>query len=116
MIRLTEAEHDPWPLWRHGLVVLFFSVATLLVVGYGFGSEDSANYIPLVWSHLEPGLYAGDTAFGWIRESSWSHHAAFFAAGMAFLARLFTMEGAFFLAHGASLFVLLWAWWLIGRG
>lgn len=115
MIRLTEAEHDPWPLWRHALVVLLFSFATLFVVGYGFGSEDSANYIPLVWAHLEPGLYAGDTAFGWILASSWSHHAAFFAGGMAGLARLFTMEGAFLLAHGASLFALLWAWWLIGR-
>lgn len=105
----------PVPITMHAGLIGLFALSMLFAVGYRFGTEDSANYIPLVWARLEPGLYAGDTAFDWILASSWNHHASFFAETMGALARLLTVEGAFFAIHGLSLFALLWAWWLIGR-
>lgn len=103
------------PVWTHSVLLAAFALCALLAVGYGFGSADSANYIPLVWARLDPGLFAGDTVFGWILASSWSYHASFFTSLMAMLSSLTSVEWAFFLLHLVSLVTLFGAWWLVGR-
>lgn len=98
----------------HALVLAIFSVGVLLTTGYGFGINDSANYIPLVWERIEPGVYRGDVMFEEILKSPWNLHTAFFSGLMGLLGKVMTLEWAFFLAHLVSLWGLFFAFWALG--
>lgn len=107
--------HRLGPWLGHVLLVAVFAGGAILQQGYGFGAVDSANYIPFTARQLDPGLYPGDEVFSWMAESAWAYHVSFFSSLMGLLGRLFTLEGAYFLGHLTSMWLLFLAWWGIGR-
>lgn len=104
-----------WPWLGHGLLVAVFAIGLVLQQGYGFGAVDSANYIPFSARQLDPELYPVDDVFSWMVESSWGYHVSFFSTIMAMIGRLLSLEGAYFVGHLGSMWLLLFAWWGIGR-
>lgn len=111
----ADVAEGAWPGWVHGLVLALFAISALIGTGYGFATNDASNYMPLTWIRLEPGLYPTDEVFGWIRDSSWARHAAFFSTMTAALARLAPLEWVAFWLHSVCLWALFAAWWRIGR-
>ncbi len=90
---------------RH-LFFLAATAATLLVVGYHFGTFDQAMHIPLLKADLDPTLYPGDP-FIQLRGSYYSFYWYFFE----FFLRLGWLEPALFITHLVCTYLAYWALW-----
>ncbi len=94
---------------RH-LFFLAATAATVLVIGYHFGTFDQAMHIPLLKAQLNPALYPGDP-FIELSGSYYSYYWRFFGVFL----RLGWLEPALFITHLLCTYLAYWAFWELSQ-
>lgn len=108
LIRLSEKlQHSR--LARH-LLFLFATVATLLFIGYNFGTFDEAMHIPFLKSDAYPEMYDGDAMIG-LHSIYYSYFWHFFVPVL----RAGWLEPALFVLHLATIYLSFWAFWELSQ-
>ena len=90
---------------RH-LFFLAATVATVLLIGYQFGTFDEAMHIPFLKDMAYPGLYPGDSMLE-LHNIYYSYFWQFF---IPFL-KLGWLEPTLFIVHLATIYLTYWAVW-----
>ncbi len=108
LTRLAEKMQQDARL-RH-LFFLAATAATVLVVGYHFGTFDQAMHIPLIKADLNPALYPSDP-FIQLRGSYYSYYWHFFE----FFLRIGWLEPSLFITHLVCTYLAYWAIWELSQ-
>lgn len=86
------------------------TAATVLIVGYHYGTFDQSMHLPLLKADLDPSLYPGDP-FTHLRNSYHSFYWYFFE----FFLSLGWLEPALFITHLACTYLAYWALWNLSQ-
>ncbi len=98
--------------FRNTLLILLFSIAAFLVMGYHPGIEDDGVYLTAVKSNLHPGLYPHDSDFFRVQLQ-----ATYFDAWVAGFVRIthIPAAAATMLLQFATIVLILYACWSIAK-
>jgi hypothetical protein len=94
--------------WQRHLLFLAATMATVLFVGYHFGTFDQTIHIPFLKKYVNPGLYPGDPFL----ELRTQHYSYFWFAFQPLL-RAGVLEPAMFVVHCVATYLTFWAVWAL---
>jgi len=92
-------------------VLVFLAAASFVIVGFCFGREDHAMYLPFLYSYIRPELFENDL----LLEALPSHHT-FFWMLLALPARVVSVRGLFFVLQLASTVLMAFAVFYFSMG
>ncbi len=96
-------------LARH-LLFLVSTIATVLFIGYNFGTFDEAMHIPFLKSAAYPSMYDGDAMIS-LNSIYYSYFWYFFIP----ILRAGWLEPALFVVHLVSIYLSFWAIWELSQ-
>lgn len=94
---------------RH-LLFLAATLATVLLIGYNFGTFDEAMHVPFLKATAYPGMYAGDAMIG-LHSIYYSYFWHFFVPVL----QAGWLEPTLFALHLATIYLSFWAIWNLGQ-
>jgi hypothetical protein len=94
---------------RH-LLFLAATLATVLLIGYHFGTFDEAMHIPFLKATAYPGMYTGDAMIG-LHSIYYSYFWYFFVPVL----QAGWLEPTLFILHLATIYLSFWAIWNLGQ-